>query len=381
MNSLFLRLCVILPLLIAGGIQGLSDVIRMTNGGTLEGAILEEGEEKIVVRTQLGRITLLRRNIASIERKDFVLQAPSSPVDPENSSAPKEFEGMLQGITLLDAMKKQSEAASKALKVIPGDILRSDAELSALADAIAAHTKTLSSIEAREGQGPRFFAALAQYKELEARRERLRADHNRALIAYPKAVEQVNGYYEKLEQYVNIYTAGKSAFQEKYGEQASHAYFRRVEERLLVHQVKFRQKDIPAVRVGSHLLLDVLVDGKTKVRLMLDTGASVITLHEKIADQLGIPPDVGQAMNVQLADGRKIPARLVVLKKVSVGDFAAENVEAAILKHPPDSLSDGLLGMSFLRRFSMHYNLDAGILKLQDINLPPRPAIESLPTP
>jgi len=104
---------------------------------------------------------------------------------------------------------------------------------------------------------------------------------------------------------------------------------------------------VPLIPVsGGNFLVDVLLNGRVKARLMLDTGASFITLSEEIGQKLGVFSSGASAeMPFNTAGGEEwMP--LVALQTVSAGNAQSQLVEASIGKHIKDI--DGLLGMSFL---------------------------------
>ncbi len=104
---------------------------------------------------------------------------------------------------------------------------------------------------------------------------------------------------------------------------------------------------VPLIPVSAgKFLVDVLLNGRVKARLMLDTGASFITLSEEIGQKLGIfNSGVSAEMPFNTAGGEEwMP--LVALQTVNAGNAQSQLVEASIAKHLKDI--DGLLGMSFL---------------------------------
>ena len=104
---------------------------------------------------------------------------------------------------------------------------------------------------------------------------------------------------------------------------------------------------VPLIPVtGGNFLVDVLLNGRVKARLMLDTGASFITLSEDIGQKLGIfNSGMSAEMPFNTAGGEEwMP--LVALQTVNAGNAQSQLVEASLAKHIKDI--DGLLGMSFL---------------------------------
>ena len=111
------------------------------------------------------------------------------------------------------------------------------------------------------------------------------------------------------------------------------------------------------------LYVDVVV-GKKMARMIVDSGASVVTLPIKTATELGVVvPIDAREVRMVLADGRSISARAVTLPRVRVGKFEAENVEAVVLDAAASN-AQPLLGLSFLRNFKTEIDPAGKTLKL-----------------
>lgn len=116
---------------------------------------------------------------------------------------------------------------------------------------------------------------------------------------------------------------------------------------------EFEPKEVDYLQSAGHIVVQVLLNKKTEVNLLLDTGASTILLSSKVAKRLKIKDREKTIVQVQVADGRKIDANLIVLDTVSIGGVKVKNVEAVILLDDSQTIvQDGLLGMSFLNRFN-----------------------------
>lgn len=107
----------------------------------------------------------------------------------------------------------------------------------------------------------------------------------------------------------------------------------------------------PVVIRGNHVLVPVTISYQNReieVLLLLDTGASIITLHKDIADRLRLP----RGFHTQLltAGGRKIDAGLVKLGRVAFGPFRRTGLAAAVIRNRNAAAEyHGLLGMNALR--------------------------------
>jgi clan AA aspartic protease (TIGR02281 family) len=116
-----------------------------------------------------------------------------------------------------------------------------------------------------------------------------------------------------------------------------------------------RPKEVEFSGGTQGIMLDVELNNKAEVRLVLDTGASIVMLKRKTAKDLGMDLDrVIPDMFVQVADGRQVKAKHIVLNSVKTQGVEARNVDAAIMLEElgNTSFGDGLLGMSFLRQFN-----------------------------
>jgi clan AA aspartic protease (TIGR02281 family) len=117
-------------------------------------------------------------------------------------------------------------------------------------------------------------------------------------------------------------------------------------------------------KIGGHFV-KVRLNDKVDALLMVDTGASFVTLSEKIGAQLGIEssPDAPE-IPLKTAGGL-VWSPFVVLDSVQVGSAAVRRVDASI-NDKLDGL-DGLLGMSFLGEFNMAFNEQKNTIVLKPL--------------
>ncbi|MCC9640940.1 TIGR02281 family clan AA aspartic protease [Rhodopirellula sp. JC740] len=108
-------------------------------------------------------------------------------------------------------------------------------------------------------------------------------------------------------------------------------------------------------RSGS-MHVTVSVNNQT-VRMMVDSGATLVTLPASVARELDISiPADAKRLRLVLANGDELSAQRVTLESVRVGQFEAKDVECAILE-PIEAKVEPLLGMSYLGEFK--FEIDA----------------------
>lgn len=88
---------------------------------------------------------------------------------------------------------------------------------------------------------------------------------------------------------------------------------------------------------------------EAEVNLLLDTGASVTTLHAGVADRLAVDLDRAKKARVQVVGGEVLEARVIRVDRLTVGPHTRRDVRAVVVPHKgPAAHYDGLLGMDVL---------------------------------
>ncbi len=107
-----------------------------------------------------------------------------------------------------------------------------------------------------------------------------------------------------------------------------------------------RRKATIRNRPDGHYWTRALVNKKSSVEFMIDTGASVVALTYKDAQKMGLQPDkLDYRWEIRTAGGITMGAS-VVIDSIQISQVKVENVEAMVLR---SDLEQSLLGMSFLR--------------------------------
>jgi aspartyl protease family protein len=102
---------------------------------------------------------------------------------------------------------------------------------------------------------------------------------------------------------------------------------------------------------AGHFLLTSTVDG-VGVRMVVDTGASIVSLSQEDAHRAGFNLEPSKFTAKVLTANGVILAAPVMLKEIAIGDISVRNVAAVVM--PKQALPISLLGMSFLSRLSSY---------------------------
>jgi clan AA aspartic protease (TIGR02281 family) len=104
--------------------------------------------------------------------------------------------------------------------------------------------------------------------------------------------------------------------------------------------------------VGWRFAVPVALNGRLEKELIIDTGSTFTVISTAAARALGIG-DLSHAPRYPInAAGGMTWVRLVILDKVSAAGQTAINVEGAVADMPSFNGADGLLGRSFLDRYT-----------------------------
>jgi clan AA aspartic protease (TIGR02281 family) len=105
---------------------------------------------------------------------------------------------------------------------------------------------------------------------------------------------------------------------------------------------------VPLRRDGNAMLVEAVVGGTLRTRLLLDTGAEFTVLSTAAARHLAL--NLGNAAVIPLRSASGVFfAPMIKVPSIAIGDAAAYDVEVVV--HDATPGLDGLLGMSFLDHF------------------------------
>ena len=123
--------------------------------------------------------------------------------------------------------------------------------------------------------------------------------------------------------------------------------------KLLFGETQSNSYAIPVKPHGKgHFIVEVHINGNVKANLMVDTGATMVILSERLGKQLGIDNKKDFPLMSFNTAGGKVESPLFVLSSLKVGEAEVFGLEASTNPNFKGDV-DGLLGMSFLGEFKL----------------------------
>ena len=101
--------------------------------------------------------------------------------------------------------------------------------------------------------------------------------------------------------------------------------------------------------------------------MVLDTGATFTMIPWVVAEHLGYEPAVSKSRTTLTTASTTETVPLITLERMRVLGAEAEGVAVVIHDLPTKSRVDGLLGLSFLRRFNIGLRFKDGFLEFEEL--------------
>ncbi len=121
--------------------------------------------------------------------------------------------------------------------------------------------------------------------------------------------------------------------------------------------------DVIIIDNRVHVPVMISYQGKAvKLRLVVDTGATGITVSQAVAEKLGVKMENTAPGSITIADGSRVATAHITADSVSVGPKSIRNIELVIIPSVENEYT-GLLGMSFLSEFPHILDIKAKTIK------------------
>jgi len=347
-----------------------ADTVHLKNGRSLEGLIVAETERTLSLSIGPGQIELKKAAIQNIERSspdaaEALEQQWSQRYLTHRKYAPAPYRDVAQSLRGVEDSERAAAAAHALVRSLRKEQPRLRAKLGRLEAALAEISRKLAEVSADEN--------IEAYNRLVKENNRINADYLATRNAIRKNAEGIDRALGTISGYMRVFSQFDRLLDRRYAEyvaseanEAHDLFFEQVMERREHLSSRFLTSVIPFEDRGSHMVVEAQINDRGTVTLLLDTGASLVTLSKLAAERLQLPTTGKNLMNVQLADGSTVQAEPVILRSVQVGEARVEHVPAAVLPEPPHRDFEGLLGMSFLREFVLHYDATGRELLLKE---------------
>jgi len=334
-----------------------ADWVRLKNGRTLEGVIEDDRPEAVTLRMGVATVTLKRSQIAELGRSQsdaaleedwrqkYLFHARYVPAGYEETARRfQEVDGARS-----EAVKAHAEitALRREQESLRAEIDKLDAELAAVSRELAAASpRQVSRYNDLVAENNRLGAqGMVKRHRLVKNEEKIDAD-----------VESMSEYLRRLDEYRDFFaTRQEQHLASQHDEQAS-LLMDTIRQKLDQFDEERHTVQIPTDQFAGHVVVDAVINGTSNVRLLVDTGASVVTLSRLAALRTGLELKGDGTVLLSMADGSKAKVEPVLLSTLRVGEAESRNVQAAVMEATPANGIDGLLGMSFLHDYLMEYD-------------------------
>jgi len=121
---------------------------------------------------------------------------------------------------------------------------------------------------------------------------------------------------------------------------------------------------VPLEGRGGGLVVEVSLNRRFTGRFLLDTGAAYCVVSKRTARRASLRGRLGGDRVRLITAAGPIDAVLAEARRVAVGRAVARDVTVAVVDREPVPGLDGVLGLSFLERFTYTVDRSGGVLRL-----------------
>jgi clan AA aspartic protease (TIGR02281 family) len=350
-------------------------VVRLSNGRTLEGVVVTQSADRVTLDVGTGQIHLRRAQVAAIQTTG-VARVESDWQDRYFLHArfvPTGCTNMAERLRRLQEHRRSAQAAAADLLRLRAESGQSVQQAAAGQADRSARQARLQAVDTNAVAATReawqaYAQEIAAFNAAQARDADL-ADRQREIVKLVAAAQAIEAeYLRALDDAEQDLVRLRSA---SAGDADQARFVGKAEALLAECRQGVARHQIHATWEGGHAVLEVQLNGKASGRMLLDTGASTIVMAESLARRAGATPDTNRTVRMQLADSRVITGWPVTLASVQVGDARLTQVAAIVLPSEPSPGIEGLLGMSFLREFTVRVDMASGRVELLELQAPP----------
>jgi clan AA aspartic protease (TIGR02281 family) len=350
-----------------------ADTIYLKNGRSIDGIVVKETDTELTLDLGVGSMRVKKSSVRKISvaesgentaieekwQREHILHKRHLPVGMEPLA--KEFQ----------ALEGRRASANAASRTASGLHRRQEAlrkEVSLLQKQYLAVSRKIQWLDPKE-KPTEYNATIAKNNAISAEL-RLKESEDR------KIQDELGATSKAMANYLNALSVFDAKFTKAASEEAvielAPAYtlfFEEIERRMSSFRSEYRSHGIVTTSRGGSTIVSVVINNSISATMILDTGASLVTISQALADKLKIDTSSARMTRVVLADGKTLNAHNITLSSLQAGSAVAQGIDAVVLPQSPGEGIDGLLGMSFLSRFRVKLDGSSSRLILEELDI------------
>ena len=358
--------------MLLGGLSvSYADKVKLSNGGSFSGLIIEKNKKHIVLDLGTGTMNLDRKYIKSISYSSDVEREEIKKQWQKKYFLNKKFVpvGHEGEVVAFRKILLQRDVAARVSRAMVASKRKEDVYLKKIAVMKSEISQARIKLEKAQQSDVDVYNKLvhkvnnltAEISVMLGQVEKLKADSG-------MNISVISSYLTKLLSFEELVRRKRDALTAD-GDSAVIAFYDGLLDRVAKFDGEFTKDRIASRRRGNSTVVAVVMNGKVSGEFVLDTGAELVTMSAAFAARLGVDNSALPVVDITVADGRKVKARAVLLKSIKLGDAYSENVPAVIMPRESDPAHDGLLGMSFLRDYLVQLDGATGGLTLRRLKV------------
>lgn len=123
---------------------------------------------------------------------------------------------------------------------------------------------------------------------------------------------------------------------------------------------------IPLIPAGDHYLVDAWIDGQARVRLMIDTGASLTVIKPSSLLNAGVTYRETDHDSRFITVNGAVQAPVLQLNELTLGNQSVRPIKVGGIEMTTAPGVDGLLGMNYLKHFRFFIDQTENVLRLSE---------------
>jgi len=330
------------------------DVVVLKNKRTIEGIIVSETEEEITLDVGFTTTALEKNEVEKIERSDEegkhrIIRRYRKDYLETGRWIPKGAEELFQKFKELRERREEALASKNRKGALEGRFEEGSSEMVHLRNQLTGTSQRLKGLRPREDP--------LTYNQTVAEMNVLTVHLSEKVEQLRKMTGDIQDLDGEMIRYRSALSEFKNLFQEKSAfspasDEVDQDFYQALTEKLFDMDSEFRHDVASLKRKGSEILVEARFNDRVTSSLIVDTGAAVTVISRSLAERIGIHPSaITDTVDLTMADGSVVKGKRVMMESLAVGSARAEKTPVAILDSFPESGAEGVLGMTFLRKF------------------------------